>query len=140
MADLPLIAVETDEQLLSRLGTDPEAWAKAYAVMPHDREQVDKLHLQLTAWFGAAIRAGRGERAVADLKNELSGDVVWAAAAMASVKDGPCSLLLGYGRSETEAIGAVFCKTAPGATVHAKLAMPIAAVVPIEPRAEVSVA
>lgn len=50
---------ETDEQLLARIGIDPEEWARAYAKMPHDREQVDKLHLQLTAWFGAAIRAGR---------------------------------------------------------------------------------
>lgn len=55
---MPVRDIETDEQLLERLGTDPEAWASAYQRMPIHLNH-DAMHIQLAKWFAAAIGAGR---------------------------------------------------------------------------------
>lgn len=59
MTTIPLQSVETDEQILARIGTDPEQWAKAYARMPFYLDNPERRELQLMAWFHHAIEAGR---------------------------------------------------------------------------------
>lgn len=49
--------IETDMQLRRALGTDGPAWASAYLAQRQHLDG-DMLHIELTAWFDAAIKAG----------------------------------------------------------------------------------
>lgn len=51
--------IQTDITLLRALGTDGAEWASAYLKQRRALEG-DPLHIELTAWFDAALLAGRG--------------------------------------------------------------------------------
>lgn len=50
--------IETDPHLLTVLDIDAAAWASAY-INQQRHHSGDMRHIELTAWFNAAISAGR---------------------------------------------------------------------------------
>ena len=51
---------ETDGELLARLGTDAQLWAKEYVNKVYNYPEYDIEHFTMT-WFANAIEAGRSE-------------------------------------------------------------------------------